>query len=66
MNEEEISQEESTPQEIEITQAPAQKEEGTIDQASMEELKKMLRGAVNNEDYELAARIRDEIEKRCK
>lgn len=31
---------------------------------SMEELNRMLNQAVNNEDYELAARIRDEISKR--
>jgi len=37
---------------------------GNFKNKSLEELNKMLEEAVNNEDYETAARIRDEISKR--
>ena len=65
LNEEEISQGESE-EEVEIAESESSKSGNVIDQASMNELKKMMTDAVNNEDYELAARIRDEIEKRSK
>jgi bifunctional DNase/RNase len=38
----------------------------SFEQLSKEELNKQLEDAVENEDYELAARLRDEIEKRNK
>lgn len=37
---------------------------GTLDALSMDELQKELNQAIDNEDYELASRIRDEINKR--
>jgi len=41
-------------------------ETSTFKDESLEELLKQLDQAVNNEDYELAAKIRDEISKREK
>jgi len=38
----------------------------SVDQIPMEELNKQLEDAIQNEDYELAARLRDEISKREK
>lgn len=38
----------------------------TIEDATMDELNDMMRQAVQNENYELAARVRDEIEKRAR
>ena len=35
-----------------------------FDKKSLEELKELLNSAINNEDYESAAKIRDEISKR--
>jgi len=37
-----------------------------IEDATMDELNDMMRQAVQNENYELAARVRDEIEKRAR
>lgn len=42
------------------------KEETSIEKSSLKDLNKMLNAALAKEDYELAARIRDEIEKRKK
>ncbi|MCB7482503.1 bifunctional nuclease family protein [Christiangramia sediminis] len=58
--EEEIIEEELLKEEIEM------KSEDTSDykKMSLEELKELLSQAVNHEDYEKAARIRDEISKR--
>jgi len=39
-------------------------EESSLKEISLKELKKQLDEAVNNEDYELAAKLRDEISKR--
>ncbi len=41
-------------------------EESTFDKESLEELNRQLEQAVSNENYELAAKIRDEISKREK
>lgn len=38
----------------------------SIEDATMDELTDMMRQAVQNENYELAARVRDEIEKRAR
>jgi bifunctional DNase/RNase len=46
----------------EIETATAEQE--SYKDKSLEELHKLLEDAVNNEDYELAAKIRDEISKR--
>jgi hypothetical protein len=43
-----------------------EKETTSMDQISMEELQKQLDEAITNEDYETAARLRDEISKREK
>ena len=40
------------------------KSNNSLGNTSKEQLKKMLDDALNNEDYELAARIRDELNKR--
>lgn len=47
-----------------VEEAPAKKAENPLKSASVEKLHEMLDKAVKNEDYELAARIRDEIDQR--
>ena len=42
------------------------KKQDTLDDATMDELNDMMKRAVQNEDYEQAARVRDEIEKRAR
>ncbi len=46
----------------ELTEAPEEKE--TIESQSIEDLEEQLSTAIENEDYELASKIRDEIKKR--
>lgn len=43
---------------------PKKKKSGAMEDFSMEQLHKMLEDALGKEDYELAARIRDEIKRR--
>ena len=57
--EEEIISEELLPDDIDI-----KSDDTDYKKLSLDELKNMLSQAVNNEDYEKAARIRDEISKR--
>ncbi|MCX8080876.1 MAG: bifunctional nuclease family protein [Bacteroidia bacterium] len=44
----------------------AQKSENWLSEKSLEELKQLLQKAIENEDYELASKIRDEINQRKK
>ena len=46
------------------TEKEADQKKSTYDQYTLEDLHEKLNEAVNNEDYELAANLRDEIEKR--
>ncbi|TAD99603.1 MAG: bifunctional nuclease family protein [Bacteroidetes bacterium] len=59
LNELEESSESSSEQEMEEEQAPK-----SLKEYESEELELMLEEALNNEDYEKAARIRDELQKR--
>jgi len=52
---------EEEPEEIEV---PEQR--NVLEDATMKELEAMMMQAVTNEDYELAARVRDEIDKRSR
>ena len=58
-NQEEIISEELLPDDIEIS-----KEDNNYKKLSLSELERLLSQAVQNEDYEKAARLRDEISKR--
>ena len=40
--------------------------ENSLEDATMDELNELMRKAVSGENYELAAMVRDEIEKRSK
>jgi bifunctional DNase/RNase len=65
-------QDDSSKDLIEEEEEIVEKEEGpqspynAIEDATMDELNDMMRQAVQNENYELAARVRDEIEKRAR
>lgn len=56
--------EEETEKEVQKAKERRQKKEKTIDDYSTEELQRMLEEALENEDYEKAAKLRDEINKR--
>ncbi|MCH2044615.1 MAG: bifunctional nuclease family protein [Saprospiraceae bacterium] len=56
--------EEETEKEVQKAKQRRQKKEKTIDDYSTEELQRMLEEALENEDYEKAAKLRDEINKR--
>ena len=49
-----------------VEKATSRTDNSTIEDATMDELNDMMRQAVQNENYELAARVRDEIEKRAR
>ena len=49
-----------------IEKVTSKPDNSTIEDATMDELNDMMRQAVQNENYELAARVRDEIEKRAR
>ncbi|MFL0682930.1 hypothetical protein CLV31_10534 [Algoriphagus aquaeductus] len=60
--------EEEKREETKVPKAPAPKpaatKEGSLKDYSLDKLNQLLEKAINNEDYERAARIRDEINKR--
>ena len=64
----EHSEEDLKEEEKEEPKAPVQKvsskKEGSLKDFSLDKLNQLLEKAINNEDYEKAARIRDEINKR--
>ncbi|TDQ18941.1 hypothetical protein DFQ04_0752 [Algoriphagus boseongensis] len=64
----EFTEEESKAEEKSETKTPVQKvsskKEGSLKDYSLDKLNQLLEKAINNEDYEKAARIRDEINKR--
>jgi len=49
-----------------VEKESSQNPQSTIEDATMDELNALMRQAVQNENYELAARVRDEIEKRAR
>ena len=49
-----------------VEKESSQNPQSTIEDANMDELNALMRQAVQNENYELAARVRDEIEKRAR
>ena len=59
-------QEESVEEEEVVEKEAPQSPYNAIEDATMDELNDMMRKAVQNENYELAARVRDEIEKRAR
>ncbi|GGH67090.1 MAG: hypothetical protein EP346_03205 [Bacteroidetes bacterium] len=64
-----LQEEESKTAEAQSTSTPPQeaekpKGENPLESASLKKLNEMMEKAVNSEDYELAARIRDEIDRR--
>lgn len=64
----EFTEEEKKSEEKKESKAPVQKvsskKEGSLKDYSLDKLNQLLEKAINNEDYEKAARIRDEINKR--
>lgn len=60
LDESALEQEDLLAEEVE----ESEKKEKTIEEASLEELEKQLNNAIDNENYELASRIRDEIKRR--
>ncbi len=54
----------TTAQEVPPSESRSSKDENPLSSASLKKLNTMLDKAVKNEDYELAARIRDEIDRR--
>lgn len=53
-------------EEVVLEKNSSKSHHSTIEDATMDELNDMMRQAVQNENYELAARVRDEIEKRAR
>ena len=64
LEEEETETEEETAEEEEMLTVSSTKSESSIKEVSIEELNKLLQDALDKEDYEKAAKIRDEITKR--
>jgi len=64
----EFTEEDQKEEEKQEAKAPVQKvtpkKEGSLKDYSLDKLNQLLEKAINNEDYEKAARIRDEINKR--
>jgi bifunctional DNase/RNase len=67
LNEQDDQTKDLIEEEEEVVAKEASKpDHSTIEDATMDELNDMMRQAVQNENYELAARVRDEIEKRAR